>query len=181
MWSKRGLIRALPFILGLSFLTFPMVSSLAFQAFDCEDFDDGSSFLRADYSVACNDADEYGRVRTLAWIAIALYPLAIPIGCQALLLSTRKAILSENPTPLSSSLAFLHEDYEPSFYWWELVETTKKARHPPLLCLGHCHRPPECPPLPLRSFSLSASVYSFRPPGPWSNSSMASSSHWSCF
>jgi hypothetical protein len=32
---KGGLIRALPYLLGLSFLAFPMVSSLAFQAFSC--------------------------------------------------------------------------------------------------------------------------------------------------
>ena len=30
-----------------------MVSSAAFRAFSCEAFDDGRSFLRADYSVEC--------------------------------------------------------------------------------------------------------------------------------
>ena len=45
-----------------------------------------------------------------------------------LLLSARKAILTEQPTDLSRSLEFLHQDYEPSMYWWEMVETSKKAR-----------------------------------------------------
>ena len=49
-----------------------------------------------------------------------------------LLLSARKAILLEQPTTLSRSLAFLHQDYQPSVYWWETVETSKKARYPPL-------------------------------------------------
>ena len=129
---KGGLLRALPYLLGLSFLTFPMVSSLAFQAFSCESFVDGNySFLRADYSLNC-DADEYDAVWNLAWAAIALYPLAVPLVCLALLLSTRKAILTEQPTPLSRSLAFLHHDYDPSMFWWETVEIAKKVRqaHP---------------------------------------------------
>ena len=46
-----------------------------------------------------------------------------------LLLSARKAILTERPTDLSRSLEFLHHDYEPSMYWWEMVETSKKARY----------------------------------------------------
>ena len=124
---KGGLIRALPYLLGLSFLAFPMVSSLAFQAFSCEPFD-GTRFLRADYSLNC-DADEYGAVINLAWAAIVLYPLAIPLVCLVLLLSTRKAILTEQPTPLSGALAFLHQDYEPSMFWWEIVEIAKKVRH----------------------------------------------------
>ena len=91
---KGGLIRALPYLLGLSFLAFPMVSSLAFQAFSCESFNDGTRFLRADYSLNC-DADDYDAVTNLAWAAIVLYPLAIPLVCLVLLLSSRKAILTE--------------------------------------------------------------------------------------
>ena len=125
---KGGLIRALPYLLGLSFLAFPMVSSLAFQAFSCESFDDDAGFLRADYSLNC-DTDEHDAVMNLAWAAIVLYPLAIPLVCLVLLLSTRKAILTEQPTPLSGALAFLHQDYEPSMFWWEIVEIAKKARH----------------------------------------------------
>ena len=48
------------------------VSSLAFQAFDCESFDEGLSFLKADFAVDCHDAAAYGRVGGLAWVAIAL-------------------------------------------------------------------------------------------------------------
>ena len=134
---KGGLIRALPYLLGLSFLAFPMVSSLAFQAFSCESFNDGTRFLRADYSLNC-DADDYDAVTNLAWAAIVLYPLAIPLVCLVLLLSSRKAILTEQPTPLSEALAFLHQDYEPSMYWWEIVEIAKKVRHAHRL-ISHTH------------------------------------------
>ena len=51
-WRRR-LERALPFILWLTFLVFSFVSSPAFQAFNCEAFDNGRSYLRADFSVIC--------------------------------------------------------------------------------------------------------------------------------
>ena len=124
---KAGLIRALPYLLYLLFFAFPLVSSRAFQAFDCEEFDDGTRYLKLDYSVDCDD-NEYGRVVSLAWVAIALYPVGIPLLYLTLLLTARKAILTEHPTDLSRSLTFLTSDYEPSMYWWELVEISKKAR-----------------------------------------------------
>ena len=124
---KAGLIRALPYLLYLLFFAFPLVSSRAFQAFDCEEFDDGTRFLRVDYSLNCDD-NEYGRVVFLAWVAIALYPVCIPLVNLTLLLTARKAILTEHPTDLSRSLTFLTSDYAPSMYWWEMVEISKKAR-----------------------------------------------------
>merc|ERR1740124_855799 len=50
-----------------------------------------------------------------------------------LLLSARKAILTEQPTDLSRSLTFLHQDYAPSMFWWEMVEISKK-----LFLVGVC-------------------------------------------
>ena len=130
---KAGLIRGLPPLMCLLFYAFPIVFSWAFRALDCEEFDDGTRFLRSDYSLDCNDADEYDRVVSLAWVAIALYPVCVPLLYLALLLSARKAIVTEQPTDLSRSLSFLHHDYAPSMFWWEIVETSKKARAPFLL------------------------------------------------
>ena len=132
---KAGVIRALPYLLYILFFAFPLVSSRAFQAFDCEEFDDGTRFLRADYSLHCDDA-EYRRVFFLAWVAIALYPVGVPLLYLTLLLCARKAILTEQPTALSRSLTFLHQDYELSMYWWELVEMSKKAHCP--TCTRSC-------------------------------------------
>ena len=126
---KAGVIRALPYLLYIFFFAFPLVSSRAFQAFDCEEFDDGTRFLRADYSLDCDDA-EYRRVIFLAWVAIALYPVGVPLLYLTLLVCARKAVLSERPTALSRSLTFLHQDYELSMYWWEMVEIFKKAHCP---------------------------------------------------
>ena len=109
---KAGVIKALPYLLYIFFFAFPLVSSRAFQAFDCEEFDDGTRFLMADYSLNCDDA-EYSRVSFLAWVAIALYPVGVPLLYLTLLLCARKAILTEQPTALSRSLTFLHQDYDP--------------------------------------------------------------------
>ena len=125
---KAGLIRGLPSLMCLLFYAFPIVFSRALRALDCEKFDDGTRFLRSDYSLDCNDSDEYDRVVSLAWVAIALYPVCVPLLYLVLLLSARKAIITEQPTDLSRSLAFLHHDYAPSMFWWEMVETSKKAR-----------------------------------------------------
>ena len=56
--AGAGLLAALPWLLSLSFLVFPMVSSSAFRAFSCEDFDSGRAYLLADYSVECS-TDSY--------------------------------------------------------------------------------------------------------------------------
>ena len=121
-----GLIASLPANIVVLFFAFPTVSSLAFQAFSCEDFDDGSSYLSADYSVDCNDEAQYAPVRRLASVAIALYPVGVPLLSLGLLLRARTAILTEHPTPLSRALSFLHQDMEPRFFWWEIVEIGKK-------------------------------------------------------
>ena len=75
------LYAALPWQLMLFFVVFPMVSSSAFRAFSCEDFGNGQSFLRADYSIEC-DTEAYARVEQLAWLGILLYPVGISVLCE---------------------------------------------------------------------------------------------------
>ena len=125
---KAGLIRGLPSLLCLLFYASPPVFSRAFRALDCDEFDDGTRYLKSDHSLNCNDRNEYDRVEALAYVAIIMYPICVPVLYLTLLLSARKAILTEEPTDLSRSLSFLHHDYTPSMFWWELVETFKKAR-----------------------------------------------------
>ena len=175
---KAGLISALPYLLYLLFFAFPLVSSRAFQAFECEEFDDGTRFLRVDYSLDCND-DEHGRVVALAWVAIALYPIGIPLLYLALLLSARKAILTEQPTDLSRSLTFLHQDYEPSMFCWEIIEIFKKARcllyaaprsHPLRVSYPHASQP-TC----LRSAAVPRRLLRAHPPRFY-----GATHHWLC-
>ena len=102
-----------------------MVSSAAFQAFSCDDFDTGRSYLRADYAVECGTA-VHARAKLLAWLGIGLYPCGISLLYVALMLRARRALVDEKPTALAKALAFLVRDYEPGYFWWELVEAWKK-------------------------------------------------------
>ena len=75
---KEKLMAALPGLLVLSFLVFPMVSSAAFRAFSCEEFSNGRSFLRADYAVECG-TEEHSKVQSIATLGILLYPVGISV------------------------------------------------------------------------------------------------------
>ena len=123
---------ALPHLLILSFLVFPMVGSIAFQAFACEDFDNGRSFLRADFSVECGTA-EHDNVEALAYLGIVLYPGGVTLLYIGLFCLAHKAIRDEKPTALSRALGFLTLDFEKHFFAWELFEAWKK-----LFLVGFC-------------------------------------------
>ena len=116
----------LPSCLKLLFLAYPFVSTVAFRAFDCMDFGQSGKWLRADYQVRCDDGGEYAEIQTLAILAIFLFPVGVPLVYAALLLSSRRAIHTEKPTQLSTALAFLHGDFRKEYFWWELVEVSRR-------------------------------------------------------
>ncbi len=138
-------VRALPALGLISFFAFPVVSSYAFRAFDCECFDNGESYLRVDYSLMCSTGcvmpsrpmlfetnatgaytAEYWEVQYLARAAIGVYPVGVPLLYLILLLAARKALSNEEETRLSAALGFLHREYEPRYFWWEVLEILKK-------------------------------------------------------
>lgn len=116
--------------------TLTQVSSAAFRAFSCERFDNGREFLRADYALECSTAThvskEYDSVKNLAWLGILLYPVGISLVHALLFRRARRSILQDRPTPLSEALGFLVRDFEPGYFWWELLEAWKK-----LVCRYH--------------------------------------------
>ena len=58
------------------FLVYPSVSAMLFATFSCEGFDDGTSYLRADYSLNC---DALLKIRWYARIMLFVYPLGLPL------------------------------------------------------------------------------------------------------
>lgn len=50
----------------------------------------------------------------------------MPVLYLVLLRAAKKAIIEDQPTALSRALNFLHKDYEPKCYYWEVVEVMKK-------------------------------------------------------
>ncbi|KAL3930332.1 MAG: hypothetical protein SGPRY_001582 [Prymnesium sp.] len=115
---------ASPYLLLLLFLTYPIVSRMAFSGFSCYEFT-SSAWLKADVAIECYTSS-HRAVQALASAAIVLYPLSLLILTGALLLKARISIIAERPTPLSTAISFLHREYKPHMYWWELVEMLRR-------------------------------------------------------
>ena len=80
---------------------------------------------RADYGVPCYGAG-YDTIRGVAWLGVLIYPIGVPVAYTLLLTSARHHLLTEKRTPLTHALRFLHAEYKPSLFWWELVEVTRR-------------------------------------------------------
>ena len=140
--KRDAFLRALPWVLFLTFLVIPDISSLAFRAFRCECFGDEltgdrQSWLRADYSLQCttnscpDDAlvqwtAEWLMARRSAWAVLWVYAVGIPCVYALLLLCERHTIMDEEHTPLADALGFLHNGYKPTCYGWELASVVHK-------------------------------------------------------
>ena len=134
-WDKaRGLAaldHAVPIILRIAFLSYPIVTNIAFEAFSCYQFEDGSMFLIADVSIECGymlDEPAHARAKLAAGVAILIYPIGSLVLNATILYMTRHAILNRTPTPLSRAARFLHREYEPSprSFWWECMEMLRR-------------------------------------------------------
>ena len=80
------------------FLVYPSCVSAIFQAFMCYELDDGSAYLRVDYSVQCYAenkgaySEEYKGVMAYAILMSFVYPLGTPLLYVAVLYANRKKI-----------------------------------------------------------------------------------------
>ena len=122
--SSALLETAVPLLLKLGFLSYPIVTNVAFEAFACFTFTE-SEWLKADVAVECGTA-EHDKAKALAWVAIILYPIGLLALNGALLFAARGAIVMNRPTPLSRAIAFLYREYLPHIFWWELVEMLRR-------------------------------------------------------
>ena len=134
---------AAPYLLQLLFLCYPLVTTVAFDAFSCYEFTE-SEWLKADVSIECG-TDNHERAEALAWVAIVIYPVGLLALNAALLFRARRAIRTQKATALSRAIAFVHREYEPHIFWWEsramrtdLPRTAPPL--PPLTCTCTCLR-----------------------------------------
>jgi len=123
---------AAPLTLRLLFLAYPFVTSIAFEAWVCDEFEEGA-WLRADVSIKCgvgmagHGSPAHASAISLAALGILIYPVGIMVGFGGLLYAARKAIIDERPTRLSNALQFLHREYVPICYWWEMMEMARRV------------------------------------------------------
>ena len=130
--AVAGLLNAMPWALLLLFLASPQANREAFRSFSCEvfgeDVGEPVELLVADYRVPCDSDDaEYGAIRRLGWLTVAIYALALPGTFAILLFKERHAIRDKKRTLLAHALSFLSEDYSERFFWWEIVEILRKT------------------------------------------------------
>ena len=89
----------------------------AFEAFRCHDFGGEDRWLQADVKVEC-ESPEHETIKGWAWIAIVVYPIGWTATTALLLFVERKRIMGlQQPSALSRALAFVYDEYEPTFFW----------------------------------------------------------------
>ena len=117
--------KTLPPVLQIMFVLYPLVTTAAFEGFPCYEFEGGRGWLIADVSIECRTPD-HANVTMWAWIAVFVYPIGILATSALLLLRASKAIISGVETPLSRACYFLYKEYDPTCFWWELMEMGRK-------------------------------------------------------
>ena len=73
----------------------------------------------------------------LAWAAIIIYSFGLIVLNASLLFCARAAIVNRRETTLSKATAFLHKEYEPHVFWWELVEMLRRLMLVGLMVIVH--------------------------------------------
>ena len=127
----NGLLSTIPFVLLTTFIFVPSVSAKIFRVWSCEAIGFSKTedhfYLRDDFAVRCYTSAEHAYLRSIAYPLIGLWPVGVLILWSSLLLSARKSILRRTPTRLTHSIAFLHRDTQPDFYYWEIVELVRRT------------------------------------------------------
>ena len=135
-----GALKALPLALLVSFCFVPSVSMTIFQSWLCVEyqFDGGDldsvtshSFLRSDLSIRCSSGgfsdQEHDTITSIAFALIWLWPVGMVLLYVAALLPCRHSVRAHIQTPLTRATAFLTHDYKDEYYWWELIELTRRT------------------------------------------------------
>ncbi len=75
----------------ISYFVLVSVSTTIFQVYQCQTFDNGETYLVADYSISCN-SDEYYFYRLYGTFMIFVYPIGIPLAYAVVLFRNRTKI-----------------------------------------------------------------------------------------
>eukprot|EP01033_Poteriospumella_lacustris_P005490 gene5490-3912_t len=135
----------------LSYFVLISVSTKIFEVFECETFDDGSSFLVADYSIDCSDP-RYAFYRVYGVVMICVYPVGIPLAYAAILVRHRhrinpdwrrvidareKAVVSNHVVQREKAkvrktyeeirnLSLLYDSYTPRRWYFEVFDCVRR-------------------------------------------------------
>lgn len=123
--GSTALLRAMPYVLRILFLMYPIVTQQAFKAFPCYTFDEGlassTSWLRADVSIQ-RGTERHMLAQLIAGMALLLYPVGLLLLFGGLLWLARHTEDKE----IRKAIAFLYLEYQPSCFFWELAEMLRR-------------------------------------------------------
>ncbi|EOD21749.1 hypothetical protein EMIHUDRAFT_207811 [Emiliania huxleyi CCMP1516] len=83
------------------------------------------SYMRQDASVECGTED-HESITDVATGFIVLWPAGSLVLFTSLLAACYKPLQAKTPNALTRATAFLHREYEKTWYWWEVVELARK-------------------------------------------------------
>ena len=134
-WLSDAVTSAAPVDLFVAFLLCPTVSKGIFDTWDCTRYElNGATgnvrtFLIADLQIVCGGNDypeEYNTITTIAYFFLLLWPIGMPLIFFLVLFPNREALRQRRSTRMVQATAFLHKEYDPTFYWWEIVTLTQR-------------------------------------------------------
>lgn len=134
-WGLNG--PELKLVVYLAYVVLPSSSRVLFKFLICQDFEDGTSWLKADYQIECG-TPAYRAQTIYVMIMIIIFPIGIPLTFLTLLRRNRQEI--ENlPTDFVSDkkltkllsdkakpLKFLFASYTPANWHAEVIESTRR-------------------------------------------------------
>lgn len=122
----RALLSATPSASRFLFVCYPLVTTVAFNAFACHDFGGDGQWLMADVAIRCG-SDEHKAAMLLAWLTVLVYPIGLLLFTAVLLGYCKDSITGVSPpTKLSATLHFVYSSYSPLVSYWELFEMVRR-------------------------------------------------------
>ena len=126
-----GLLASAPFALVVMFAFVPSVSATIFKAWSCQGFGNTPTetiyYMREDLSIECDKSAAHKEVVEVAIVLLILWPIGALAICAVLLRAARRPILARTPNRLVRATAFLHRDYHPECFYWELIELVRRT------------------------------------------------------
>ncbi|GMH94182.1 hypothetical protein TrST_g4037 [Triparma strigata] len=145
-------MNSISLILSLMYVCLPGASAAIFAAFPCDSLDDGSVWLKADYSISCLNNPRHETYVRYAIVMCLIYPIGIPLCYTLLLFSQRKKLNPSKPTgnlarlaanrtgmnweeqvivnreddPTIQNTIFLWGSYRPKAWWYEIFECVRR-------------------------------------------------------
>ena len=123
------------YIIIVFYFALPMVARGIFDAKKCRAFKDDDekgefiSYLLVDMSIICdaNEDSDYSVIEILFWVFFVVWIVITPLAFWTLLWFISPSIRSNKVTFLTNASRFLWEDYHPSMWFWDIVDTYRKV------------------------------------------------------